>query len=632
MPLVSYHPNALLCYSALGMMLVYTNDVDGSRPRPLSGRSRTPNRRDARGRGEPGAVRPLDGASGASSGLPPRAVVDRPTTSKPIIRVETNRQTDGINGKIRQILPTGTCEFGPGRCASYRLDLRESVPSFYPWSIFRPLNAINRTVAVDGGPGFFYRPETTKTTKTHSCLISFALTARRSQIADRALRASCLCGSPSASFPEAFAHLHASCFDLLGAKPLDFTTTVSERNQVDVPEQRLEPLPYHLDLRDYLKSRERELWDWFASAESQADYTKNLRLALLKSTYRLDADGHPELYLAVEAAKARLVLDIPVTLYQAQDSPQPNATLYFIPGEAHIVFSGSVLTLLNAAELKSVIGHELAHYLLWGRDGGEFHLADRLIQAVAEDPRASSSHEQTARRFRLYTEIFADRGSLHVTGEVDPVVTGLVKIATGLSQVSAQGYLKQAEEIFAQDDLATEGLSHPEAFIRARALALWQERGENATLPITAMIEGALAFEELDLLGQVRLTQATRHLLEQFLQPKWFQTPAVLGQAKRFFHDFQPAARCDTAVFDGLKFTDPKLQEYFCYLLLDFVIADPELDDLPLAAALELSSRLDLDNQFEKLAAKELKLKVRDVRKLKEQATDLLAKTEASGE
>jgi hypothetical protein len=39
---------------------------------------------------------------------------------------------------------------------------------------------------------------------------------------------------------------------------------------------------------------------------------------------------------------------------------------------------------------------------------------------------------------------------------------------------------------------------------------------------------------------------------------------------------------------------------------------------------------LELDAQFEKLAAKELKMKVRDVRKLKEQAAELLARAEVS--
>jgi hypothetical protein len=402
---------------------------------------------------------------------------------------------------------------------------------------------------------------------------------------------------------------------------------------VDEPENILKPLTYHIELRDYLKSEERELWNWFSSAQAKADYTKNLRLELLKSTYRLDADGHPALYQSLNEVKARLQLDIPVTLYQAQNSPQLNAALYYIPGQGHVVLSGPVLTLLNGEELKSVIGHELAHYQLWKRDAGEFHIVDRLIHAVANDPRASASHEQTARRYQLYTEIFADRGSLCVTGDASAVVAGLVKMQTGLSQVSAGSYLKQSEEIFADGNVSTEGVSHPEAFIRARALALWQDHRENAAEQIRAMIEGAATLDELDLIGQKKLTSATRRLLQCLLRPKWFQTPATLGHAKLFFDDFRPAdSNSPSSVCDELKSSDIKLQEYLCYVLLDFAKADPDLDEMPLAAALELSRQLELDAQFEKLAARELKMRVRDVRRIKELAAEMLAKAEANGE
>lgn len=399
---------------------------------------------------------------------------------------------------------------------------------------------------------------------------------------------------------------------------------------METAEHILEPLPYHVELRDYLKSRERELWNWFASARAQADYTENLRLNLLKYTYRLDAETHPDLYLGVAQVKERLQLDVPVTLYQAQNSPQANAVLCFIPGEGHVVFSGPILTLLNAEEIKSVLGHELAHYHLWQWEQGELHIADRLIQAVAADPRAAASHEQTARRFQLYTEIFADRGSLCVTADVNPVVSGLVKLETGLAQVSAPAYLKQADEIFAKENVATEGLSHPEPFVRARALSLWQQQRHEAQLEIARMIEGPDALDDLDLIGQSRLARNTRRVLENFLQPKWLQTPAVLGHARLFFDDFQPAAARDDSAFAVFKSGDSRLREYLCYVLLDLVSADPELDEVPLAAALELTRQLELDAQFEKLAAKELKMKVRDVRKLKEQAAELLARAEVS--
>jgi hypothetical protein len=101
---------------------------------------------------------------------------------------------------------------------------------------------------------------------------------------------------------------------------------------VDEPENNLEPLPYHVELRDYLKSEERELWKWFSSAQTKAEFTEKLRVDLLKATYRLDPEGHPELYQGLNEAKAKLQFDIPVTLYQAQDNPHLNATLLFIPG------------------------------------------------------------------------------------------------------------------------------------------------------------------------------------------------------------------------------------------------------------------------------------------------------------
>jgi predicted SprT family Zn-dependent metalloprotease len=400
---------------------------------------------------------------------------------------------------------------------------------------------------------------------------------------------------------------------------------------MDTAQELLAPLPYHIELRDYLKSSERELWQWFASAQAQADYTGNLRLDLLRSTYRLDSQAHADLYQAVEEVKSRLQLDIPVTVYQAQQSLSINAALYFIPGEGHLVFYGPVLALLEPAELRSVIGHELAHYHLWVCSNGEFHIADRLIQAVAGDPRAAASHEETARRYQLYTEIFADRGSLHVTGDPHPVISGLLKTQTGLSQASAASYLRQAEEIFASGNVASDGLSHPETFIRARALALWHEGRADTPARISAMIEGPIDLDQLDVIEQRQLTQATRRFLEYFLQPRWFQTPAVLGHAKLFFDDFQPVRAEAPELTKDLSSAGSRLREYLGYVLLDFVAADPELEETPLARALELVRELGWDSEFQKLAAKELKMKARDLLRIKEQAAQILARAEVSG-
>lgn len=392
---------------------------------------------------------------------------------------------------------------------------------------------------------------------------------------------------------------------------------------------RLEPLPYHLELVEYLKTHERALWDWFASAPSVAQYTEKLRLDLLKSTYRLDPQSHPDIHRAIDHARSSLQLDIPLTLYQAQNDPQPNAALYFIPGEVHLVFSGPILSLLTTEEIQAIAGHELAHYTLWQWNHGEFHVADRLLQSIARSASACSSHQQSARRFQLYTEIFADRGSLAVTGSPLHVISGLIKIQTGLSTVSALDYLRQAEEIFSKGTPSTEGVSHPEAFIRARSLDLWHNNTTSANLEIARMIEGTASLDELDLLGQSRWTGLTRSMLEQLLRPVWFQSPAVLGHARCFFPDFKPAPQSDPE-FALPTEPDPKLREYLCYVLLDFATADPELNELPMAAALQFARSQNLEVQFEKLAAKELKLKLKDLRALKEQAPALMAKAESN--
>ena len=51
-----------------------------------------------------------------------------------------------------------------------------------------------------------------------------------------------------------------------------------------------------------------------------------------------------------------------------------------------------------------------------------------------------------------------------------------------------------------------------------------------------------------------------------------------------------------------------------------------------LAAALDLCRQLEIEAPFEKLAARELKMKARDVRRIKDQAAELMAKAEATGE
>ena len=376
------------------------------------------------------------------------------------------------------------------------------------------------------------------------------------------------------------------------------------------PRPPLAPLPHHAAVVAHLQAHEPALWAWFSSARCWSELLETTRLQLLKSTVRLDRATHAALYEAADAAMGALELDLPLTLYQSTHGGPLNAGLCYLPGEAHVVLVGPVEGLLDPGELRALFGHELAHHALWSLDDGAFLLADRLLEASADADAAEDAHDVAARRYRLYTEIFADRGALLGAGDSAAVIRCLVKVQTGLQQVSAQAYLEQAEEIFQLGGARAEGLTHPEVYIRARAVDRWG-RGEDPALE--AMIEGPPTLETLDLLQQAELTELTRRFLAWALCPPWMQSPAILAHARLFFAALEPA--CGDPPPLG-RYLEP-LGDYWCYLLLDLAAADPALEDRPLAHVLGLAEGLGLRARLEALARQELGVKVRTLDRLR---------------
>jgi hypothetical protein len=303
---------------------------------------------------------------------------------------------------------------------------------------------------------------------------------------------------------------------------LDGTTAMRTLND-------LQPLPYHLAIREYLKREEPEVWEWFARNRLQNEQSDAVRFELLKSTYRIDRQSSISWYEAAEQAAADLSLDVPVTLYQAQEPVGLNASLAFVPGEAHIVLHGPVAATLAELEFRALLAHELGHLLLWQGWDGDFLIVDQLLSALTHDPRAETPHFASARLFALYTEIFCDRASLLVTGGLLPTVSMLIKVSTGLSEVSAESYLRQAEEIFCQGAAKASELTHPEAFIRARALQLWSDDDPDVDSKTCQMIEGAPALDALDLVTQKRAAEWTRRLIDAMLAWPWMQSEACPG-------------------------------------------------------------------------------------------------------
>lgn len=393
---------------------------------------------------------------------------------------------------------------------------------------------------------------------------------------------------------------------------------------------RLMPLAYQRAAVDYLKTEDPAVWKWFAETADTPEQNAELRLKLLKSTYRIERNTQPELYALADEVAGQLGLDLPLTIYHAQHPQGLNASIVLLPQEIHLVLSGPVTTTLSTIEVKAVFGHELAHQILWTEWSGDYRIAAHMLEALANDPAGGAVYAATQRLYWLYGELFCDRGSWLVTEDLAASVSALVKVCTEIKDVSAESYLRQADEIFGQQNARTEGLDHPESYIRARALKLWLELGEDATPAIAAMIESPLSLVDLDLLGQKRIACLTRRLFDELLAPRWFRSERVLAHARSFFDDFGSSPReatngqVDKSLYVDIETRDASLQDYYCYLLLDFATVDRDLEELPLAAALVLARRLSLADRFKEIALKELKLTKKRLSLLESRADELL--------
>lgn len=372
----------------------------------------------------------------------------------------------------------------------------------------------------------------------------------------------------------------------------------------------LQLLSYHRKVLDHFKQQPKT-WDFFAAAKTKEDQLVNYRTALLKNTYKFDPSTDEKLFEAVTLAKEKLGLSqLAVSVYQAQYSDEINASIIYLHNEAHIVFSGQILSILNHCELQAVVAHELTHVKLYTMLGGELEVADRIITAIANNPDSETAYYETARLFRLYTEIFCDRGAYLVLGETAPVITSLVKAATGLHDVHAENYIKQAEAIFTLENTTkTDTLTHPENFIRARAIHLWHTQKEESEKEIMRMIEGMADIDQLDIFKQKALSTLTHKFLQLYLKPKWFQSTLVISQAKQFFPQFtwDERAFLDDAFRLDIAQSHHSIKTYLGYVLLDFALLDRALEDIPFGWAFQLAEDVELKEVFDEIVKKEFK-------------------------
>lgn len=377
--------------------------------------------------------------------------------------------------------------------------------------------------------------------------------------------------------------------------------------ETDIPERqdRLAPLGFHANLVAYLQQEEPAVWAWSQSADVRQQQAEETRQAILHQTYRLERDSHPDVYSACEEAMIKLGIDARVTLYQAADGMM-NASLCFIPNEVHIIFYGPIFERLSAEELTAVMGHELSHYRLWMADGGHYYNASRILDHALSYPDATPAQRETARLLSLYTELYADRGAAVVADAVGPAIAVLVKTMTGITSVDPEAYLRQAEELEKTAD-RSEGHSHPEVFLRARALDHWWREVEGVDGWVDQRIRGPISIESLDMLRQEELTKLTRSFFARFAAEVGMQSEAVLTQMRRYFPQLiETDTKIDLDEIGPEKIDDPT-RSYFIALMFDCAMADPEVRDEVMLAAAKTARSMGAESLFAAALKRDLK-------------------------
>jgi Zn-dependent protease with chaperone function len=222
-------------------------------------------------------------------------------------------------------------------------------------------------------------------------------------------------------------------------------------------------------------------------------FERQVRLYFTADSLRLTPKQAPEVYdLFRDACN---VLDIAEPELYLLQTPHPNA--FAMGMERHtVVISSGLMELLDAEELRGVMGHELGHIKSGHMLYRTIAIFLSIVGLVAARNLPFVNLLSQALLYALYdwnrkSELTADRAGLLVSQNGDVAVRTLLKLAGGnqatINEQSLEEFIKQADDYEDMDESLlnilykfemTRYQSHPFPALRAREIQRWSRSEE----------------------------------------------------------------------------------------------------------------------------------------------------------
>jgi Zn-dependent protease with chaperone function len=267
-------------------------------------------------------------------------------------------------------------------------------------------------------------------------------------------------------------------------------TTVPDRSRVRLPGISSRAYEHPADRSALVALRKLTGFDTILQNLARLIPDRAVRLTFLASAVRCSPEQFPDLYNML--LDCCYILDLP-QVPEMYVSQEPIVNAYAIgQGKPFIVLTSGIVDLMDAEEIRTVIGHEVGH-VLSGHTTYRTMLYLLLLLAarLALVPFAWIGLKAVIwglEEWHRKSELSCDRAGLLASQDVDAARRVLMKLAGGksMSQLSADEFHKQAREYDGVPDvresvlklLQLQGNTHPFAVIRFAEIDRWAAEGE----------------------------------------------------------------------------------------------------------------------------------------------------------